>query len=76
MFSCKQCGCTLAPMPRIIKFRGFPLEAKQHRNDADPLFASSAEVKNEWSYTFSLPVCPHGMHSDNLTFLSLHIWEM
>jgi len=30
--------------------------------------ASSAEVKNEWSYTFTPPVCSYGMDRENFTF--------
>jgi hypothetical protein len=30
--------------------------------------ASSAEVKNVWSYTSTPPVCLHGVDGDNLTF--------
>jgi hypothetical protein len=32
---------------------------------------SSAEVKNERNFTSSLPVCLHGMYTDNFTFLSV-----
>jgi hypothetical protein len=34
---------------------------------------SSAEVKKEWSYTSTPPVCLHGMHRDNFTFLLYYI---
>jgi len=44
---------------------------------------SSAEMKNEWSYTFSPPICLHGIIKDNLTFhlyllpaLILYSWCM
>jgi hypothetical protein len=29
---------------------------------------SSAEVKNEWSYTSTHPICLHGKDKENLTF--------
>ena len=29
---------------------------------------SSADIKNEWSCTFALAVCLHGMDRDNLPF--------
>lgn len=31
--------------------------------------ASRAEVRNDWSYTSHLPLCPCGMHRDSSTFL-------
>jgi len=29
----------------------------------------SAEVKNEWSYAFAPPICPHDVEWANLTFI-------
>jgi hypothetical protein len=36
--------------------------------EADPSQAFSAEAKNEWSYTFTPPICLHIMDRDNFTF--------
>jgi len=33
---------------------------------------SSAEVKNEWSYTFAPPVCLYGLNRDKFTFRALN----
>ena len=30
--------------------------------------SSHAEIKNEWSYNFTPPICLHGAHMENLTF--------
>jgi hypothetical protein len=40
-----------------------------HCYDSPP---SSAEVKNEWSCTSTRPICRHGVHRDNFTFLPLY----
>jgi hypothetical protein len=36
------------------------LGEKQPEREADHSSPSSAEVKNAWSYTTSLPICLHG----------------
>jgi hypothetical protein len=30
--------------------------------------SSHAEIKNEWSYNFTPPICLHGMNKENSTF--------
>jgi len=45
----------------IVAFRDF---AKARYK----LIIYSAEVKNEWRYASSPPVCPYSLHSDNFTF--------
>ena len=40
-----------------------------HGYDSSPLF--SAEVKNEWCYTFPPLVCVHGEDMENFTFFDL-----
>jgi hypothetical protein len=48
----------------------FPVvEYLVHEHDSS--LPSSAEVKNEWSYTSPPPVCLHGMHRNNLNFYPL-----
>jgi hypothetical protein len=37
---------------------------------ADHSRPSSADVKNEWSCTSFAPVCLHGQHRENFTFLT------
>ena len=44
---------------------------KQPGHEADNPASSSAEVKNEWSYTSTLLVCLYGTYRDNFTFLTL-----
>jgi hypothetical protein len=34
---------------------------------------SSAEVKNEWSYTSTPPVCLHGVDRDNFNLINHHL---
>jgi hypothetical protein len=34
---------------------------------------SSDDVKNEWIYTTSLPICLHGIHRDNCALLIFEI---
>ena len=41
---------------------------KQLGHKADHLLPSKARVENEWSYTFSFPICLHGMDKNNFTF--------
>jgi hypothetical protein len=53
--------------PRILcgGYRGSFLEVKQLGCGIYHSAASSAEVKNEWCYTFTLPVCLCGMERYN-----------
>jgi len=37
-------------------------------HEADHFPLSAAEVRNNWSYTFTLPICLHNIHRDNFTF--------
>jgi hypothetical protein len=37
-------------------------------HEGDHLSPSSAEIKNEWSYTCTLPVCLCGVHRNNCGF--------
>jgi len=41
---------------------------KQPGRDVDHTPLSSAEVKNEWSYTSSPLICHHGVEWDNFAF--------
>jgi hypothetical protein len=43
------------------------LEVRWPEHEADHSPPSSAEVKNEWSYTPTPPLCLQGMHRDNFT---------
>jgi len=52
-------------------FSGSPdssIGAKWLGHDVNHSTPSSAEVKNEWSYTFAPPIYLHGMDRDNFTF--------
>jgi hypothetical protein len=59
--------------PTLHPFQWVPgtlfLGVKQPRHEADDLAVSCANVKNEWTYTCSPPVCLHGMYKDNCTFI-------
>jgi len=45
----------------------FP-EIKQPGRDVDNTPPSSAEIKNEWSYTSTPLICHHGADGDNFAF--------
>jgi hypothetical protein len=49
----------------------FSLGVKRRGREIDNSRLSMTEDKNEWSYTFTVPVCLHGVHSQNYTFLAL-----
>jgi hypothetical protein len=34
---------------------------------------SSAEVRTEYSYTFTSPLCPHGCYKENFAFLYVQV---
>jgi len=42
------------------------------RRDADHSPPSTAEVTNEWSYTFSPTIRPHGAHRDLYLYFTLY----
>ena len=42
------------------------------RRDGDHLPASSADVKNKWSYTSTLPICHHGVDKENFYIITAH----
>jgi hypothetical protein len=44
---------------------------KRLGHEADHPPSSSAEIKNEWSYTSTFLVCIYGAYRDNFTFLTL-----
>jgi len=43
--------------------------AKRLGHEVGYTLPSSAEVKNDWSYTLPLPVCLHGVARDIFTFI-------
>jgi len=44
----------------------FRPKKKRPGRKADRVPPSRANVKNEWSYTSTPPICLHGMHRDNI----------
>jgi hypothetical protein len=52
-----------------MRARGSFLGGKWPGCDVDHSPSSKAEVKNEWSYTSTLPICLHGMYVDNFTLM-------
>jgi len=55
-------GYQVLPRGGLVKQAGYEV------NHSPP---SSAMFKNEWSYTFTSPVCLHGMDRENFTFILL-----
>jgi hypothetical protein len=65
----------LCPLSLLLNGYSTPFpEVKRTGRESNHLPASSAEVKNEWSYTSSPPICLHGVHRENFTFLTLQRW--
>ena len=59
--------------------KGFFFPSVQRRErEVNDSPASSAKVKNEWSYTSAPSLCLHGMDRDNFTFLpyTVYLCEM
>ena len=56
--------------PPVRWYRGSFPEVKRSGRDVDQSHPSSAETKNEWSYTSTLPICLHdvGRGKFTLTF--------
>jgi hypothetical protein len=57
--------------PLCLLFPGhqeLSLEVKRPGNDVRHLLPSTAEVKNEWSYTSATPVCLHGVNTNSFAF--------
>jgi len=52
--------------PLTIQFNGTGVRWVGRDIDHSP--SSSAEVKNEWSYTSTSPICLHGMDRENFNF--------
>jgi hypothetical protein len=68
LFSPKLSDGLWGPPSLLFKVHwGFIPEVKRLVHDFDHLPLSSAEVKNEWSYSSTLPICLHGVDRDNLT---------
>jgi hypothetical protein len=57
-----------------LLFKGYRcsfLGVKRHRHDVDNSSPPSADVKNEWSYTSTPPICVHIVDRDQFLFISL-----
>jgi len=64
-----------APLNFIFnEHQGSLLEVKHPGCDVDHSPPSSAEMKNELSYTFTLLICLYGVDRDNFTFTT--VWYM
>jgi hypothetical protein len=61
----QRCG---SPSPLFNAYVGSFAGIKRPGRQADHSPPSSAEVKNEWSYTASPPTCFHGVDRDSFTF--------
>jgi len=61
-------------------YRGYCTGIKRPGRDADHSPSFSAEVKNEWSYTSTSPVCLHGVDRHTFTLFTfkmfLHIQDL
>jgi hypothetical protein len=61
-------------MPPVQWIRELFLGIKWPGREADHSPPSNVEVKNEWSFTFMLPMCLHDLHrEENSTLKSLEI---
>jgi hypothetical protein len=56
------------PAPNLMG-SGVPFLGAEQSGDHSLL--SNAEVKNEWSYTTTHPMCLHGVDRDNFTFVTI-----
>jgi hypothetical protein len=56
--------------PRLLfsGHQGYFPRVKRAGRDVNHSSPSSAEFKNEWSYTSALLICLHGLYRDNFTF--------
>jgi hypothetical protein len=71
-FACLKCLDRLWDSPSSFQKVLWPLfpAIKRPWREADLYPQSTAEVKNEWSYTFTPPIPLHGVHTDSfITFL-------
>jgi len=63
-------GPALGPIqPPVRWYRGSYPEVKRSGRDVDQSHPSSAETKNEWSYTSTPPICLHGVGRGNFTLI-------
>ena len=46
----------------------FPGITRPGHDDVDHLLPSTAEVKNEWSYAFTSPICFYGVNREHFMF--------
>jgi len=61
--------CLSGPHSLLLNsYQGSFLGVKWLGREADPSSPSSADVKNEWHYTSSPPICLQGIHRHNFTF--------
>jgi len=65
--SAAKCPDWVWGLPRLLfgGYRGSFLEVKQLGHGIYHSAPSSVEVKNEWCYTFTPPICLHGMERYN-----------
>ena len=61
------------PSPLFYEYRGFIPEVSRPGRDVDHSPPSSAEAKNEWSYTSTPLICHHGVDRDNCMFLPIFL---
>jgi hypothetical protein len=58
--------------PSVQRIPGFFAVGKQRGREVNSLPQSSAENKNEWSYTSIYPTCPYRMNKEHFTCYILH----
>jgi hypothetical protein len=61
--------------PACLMYNGYwgsSLEVNQPGCQVDHSPLSSADVKNEWSYTHTPPLCPHDMDRKNITLICFY----
>ena len=65
----------LCHQPPIHTVPGFFLAIRRMGHEVNHSSAPSIEVKNEWNYTSSPPICLHGTERDSFTFTSVACGE-
>jgi hypothetical protein len=72
-FSSSKCPCWLwGPCSLLFNvYQGSFPGVKWPGREVNHSPASSAKIKNEWSYTSAIPICHHGMDRENFIFYHL-----
>jgi hypothetical protein len=77
VFPFLKCADQLNSPPSLIHLapRALLLVVKWLWREADLSPASSAQINNEWSYTFTTSICFHGIYEDNLALNVISVFN-